>query len=966
MVQRSCPRKTYLSERLEGRYLLASVAWNGGGDGRNGSDPLNWPTESIPLGEDDVAIAPASHGNPSIAAPSASLVDTLTVTGTKTIGSRFALTHLVLNNGTLRLIGDSSGYLFFTGAADCSISGNGLIEISGHNNGIFCDNDQPVPVTLTIGADVTIRMIEGTKSNVRAADLVGGGAIINHGTIEAAAPGGILSIGGVPHSSSYAGITFFNDGILKLSNGATMEIAGTWDSTTGIQAGDGLLWLMGNISPGAVSKILRTGTGATRLDGNIDLAKGDLAISDTSGTIQLYENGYLQGPGSVITSGNAELSCIGGTLLNGPTLQGRVVLTQYTTAVRGMVILDGSLIFDGGQLWPDGGWTIDILAKDGSRIVGGAIPGTVTLEDANATLFVENGLSDAQIQLRGDGSRVVAVGSQTWVRSSLHFDGEQISSLILKNASASEGAVFLFQDGTIDGANGEIIDDPWNTAPAYFENDGTIQADAVGELRIAAGIFTNLNWVGASNGGTLRFLVTPTNLNPLTQSRTDGSWQAGLGGTLLLPSEVATNAASIYFEGVGASIPAMDHLQTNQGSISLAAGGVLSIDGDVMFSQQARLFITISGPGLIGSGLLQISGKATLDGPLDVQIVGTYRPTYTESFPVVQAASIERSFRGIGSSITPDKRRLRIRSTATIVTIGISPVNPAKPTLTAETDTGTSKSDGITQNHAPSITGTISEGVSVRVYVDGAFVATAPAPGGNYTVSVPPQAEGIHNVTVTAVDVDGDESGQSISLPVTIDSTPPVLRQISFGPLNPTQVHAITVLILDASAFAPPGKPQVFNLTTNTEVPSTSISLWSLGFFTARFVFSGLERGMLPDGNYSVSFPGSSISDVAGNSMVDDPILSFFVLAGDANQDRVVNDVDLGILARNWQGTGKTFAQGDLNYDTTVDLRDLNILAAHWQQSLPPAAAPLAAASRAPRRAAARALDQIINSPIIT
>jgi hypothetical protein len=51
---------------------------------------------------------------------------------------------------------------------------------------------------------------------------------------------------------------------------------------------------------------------------------------------------------------------------------------------------------------------------------------------------------------------------------------------------------------------------------------------------------------------------------------------------------------------------------------------------------------------------------------------------------------------------------------------------------------------------------------------------------------------------------------------------------------------------------------------------------------------------------------------------------------------------DLGILATNWQGTGKTFLQGDFNYDGVVDVTDLGILATNWQKSLP-VAAPIAA-----------------------
>jgi hypothetical protein len=51
---------------------------------------------------------------------------------------------------------------------------------------------------------------------------------------------------------------------------------------------------------------------------------------------------------------------------------------------------------------------------------------------------------------------------------------------------------------------------------------------------------------------------------------------------------------------------------------------------------------------------------------------------------------------------------------------------------------------------------------------------------------------------------------------------------------------------------------------------------------------------------------------------------------GDANYDGVVDVGDLGILAANYGGTNKTWAQGDFNGDGVVDVGDLGILAANY------------------------------------
>ncbi|HEY7090650.1 MAG TPA: hypothetical protein VH518_21305 [Tepidisphaeraceae bacterium] len=69
---------------------------------------------------------------------------------------------------------------------------------------------------------------------------------------------------------------------------------------------------------------------------------------------------------------------------------------------------------------------------------------------------------------------------------------------------------------------------------------------------------------------------------------------------------------------------------------------------------------------------------------------------------------------------------------------------------------------------------------------------------------------------------------------------------------------------------------------------------------------------------------------------------------GDANLDHKVDAGDLGIIASNWQQSGRIFSQGDLDYTGTVNVNDLNILASRWQQSL---AAPVSSPAPPPVRA---------------
>jgi hypothetical protein len=56
-------------------------------------------------------------------------------------------------------------------------------------------------------------------------------------------------------------------------------------------------------------------------------------------------------------------------------------------------------------------------------------------------------------------------------------------------------------------------------------------------------------------------------------------------------------------------------------------------------------------------------------------------------------------------------------------------------------------------------------------------------------------------------------------------------------------------------------------------------------------------------------------------------------IPGDANGDGMVDVGDLGILAANYGGSGKTWSQGDFNGDGQVDVGDLGILAANYGSS---------------------------------
>jgi len=79
----------------------------------------------------------------------------------------------------------------------------------------------------------------------------------------------------------------------------------------------------------------------------------------------------------------------------------------------------------------------------------------------------------------------------------------------------------------------------------------------------------------------------------------------------------------------------------------------------------------------------------------------------------------------------------------------------------------------------------------------------------------------------------------------------------------------------------------------------------------------------------------------ATNLAVDNVIVTIPFHGGDANNDGHVNVGDLGILAVNWSGTGKTWSTGDFTGDGLVNVGDLGVLAVNWGWSGAPADGPV-------------------------
>jgi hypothetical protein len=126
----------------------------------------------------------------------------------------------------------------------------------------------------------------------------------------------------------------------------------------------------------------------------------------------------------------------------------------------------------------------------------------------------------------------------------------------------------------------------------------------------------------------------------------------------------------------------------------------------------------------------------------------------------------------------------------------------------------------------------------------------------------------------------------------------------------------------------------IVNVATGVRVPASEFTFNKQGGAGAPTTATWTHTGALPDGNYRATLPAGSVADAAGNPLAADYALDFFVLAGDANGDRLVNFADLLVVAKNYNKAGATYSQGDFDHNGTVNFGDLLILAKSYNKTL--------------------------------
>lgn len=189
------------------------------------------------------------------------------------------------------------------------------------------------------------------------------------------------------------------------------------------------------------------------------------------------------------------------------------------------------------------------------------------------------------------------------------------------------------------------------------------------------------------------------------------------------------------------------------------------------------------------------------------------------------------------------------------------PAAPAAPDLADASDTGSSNSDDITNDNLPTFIGTCSTGDTLQLYVNAAATgATANCVASTYSVTATAAlSDGSQTISVTATDSAGNESAESATLGIVIDTSAPLTPSVDTLTTNDTT----PVISGSASLSAGDTLRVSVNGATYDSVTVTA-GVWSIDLGTATPTSGSL--GVFVDTTYGIQ---AVVTDIAGNTATD-------------------------------------------------------------------------------------------------
>lgn len=516
-----------------------------------------------------------------VLSPCISTVDGVTVHGSVDIlGTNNALR--VINgltlNGNARIAG-------FTGS-----TGNGL-AFSGPNKFLdgnatisFISNPSSSFITQSDGGSLHIKpgvTIRGAEGAIGRADA----PLILDGVVRSDAAGMI----------QLRGLNWVNNGSLS-ATGEQRElwVRHSWTNHGTIEATNNARLILGDPGSGFQNLGTISATNAdVRLNGDFTIA--DLGTFDFEASTVVIEGTFINDTGLVLDAGSFNWDLGRGTVLGGT-----ISSADGTTFDPVPGICCGDTVLDGVTL--DANMVINrergVIVRNGLTLNGTILLNAFQSLGASVRMDGPNGTIDGtgRIQLLTTGGNGV-----------FQHNG---------------GMLEIGPDITIFGAGGQIGTFGGQPTPTLI-NHGTIHSDRPGFVTIRGTDWINNGSVLSSGGGNV------TTRDPWTNNgtvRVEGASFFDLGGEL-------NNQDTLHVSG--GTLTARN-AWTNNGTLRLGSGPFLDSKSDFTQSATGTFLSEIRSTSVNGFGKMIVSGTATLDGTLRIELGDTYTPSAGHSFVVLQ------------------------------------------------------------------------------------------------------------------------------------------------------------------------------------------------------------------------------------------------------------------------------------------------------------------------------------------
>ncbi|HEV3279771.1 MAG TPA: PEP-CTERM sorting domain-containing protein [Terriglobia bacterium] len=539
----------------------------------------------------------------------------------------------VTNSGSMALnsIGNTTQLEF--GATAATLTGGGLITLTNTS------------ANLMVGTGTnTLTNVNNTISGAGTIKSMG---IVNQGTILANESTPLIIL---PDSSGLN-----NQGTLSVALGSVMEI--------GTSSGGALLNLVGTTLTAGTYDVSGTlefggaGTSVVTNDANITLTGPFAQIIDFSGqnvlaalAVNASGSNFTLAPGmNFTTAGNFTND---GTLTVGSgsvfDVSGNLTNFSGTTLTAGTYDVTGTLEFTGANIVTNAasitlmGSSAGIISQTGANALAGfatnATTGKFTLS-GGADFTTAGNFTNSGTLTVGNGSTFDVNGNLT------NFTGTKLTGGIygitgtmqFNNANIVTNAANI----TLTGAGAEIKDQNGNNALRNFATNSS-----TGKFTVTGGQNLTDGASALSNAGTLTVGKTSNlTLTAPTATYTQTAGTTTVDGTLTAAGGITFNGGSVF--GSGGTLSAgtvTDNATFNIGDKVMTAG-TESISGNYSQTSAGALAIDIGGTteGTLFDQLT-ISGSASLNGVLNLDLINGFVPTLTETFDILNASSVTGTF----------------------------------------------------------------------------------------------------------------------------------------------------------------------------------------------------------------------------------------------------------------------------------------------------------------------------------